>query len=315
MQPKRRRVSSPPHPSRTVVETVELLDLTADYDMGRPSYMRFSTDDGPDDEPNQEPPWDWDSVMNGQSRDVVITRFGVRIRLDQLQCLGAKTTTERELNDEIINMHCHMIQEWGVRQRRELVHTPVTWVANTFFITKLLEGQPVGRWTAEKALRKGPTLDYISVLGECDLVLLPVHMGRHWTVVCVDLGKQHLLYLNSIVQLPGGNRIMELVVQWIETEAKEKGLLLVRPNLANVRHWKRCHTAVDLMEALQFEVPQQHTTDDCGIFAIMFLAYMCAGRPFDFNQQHMETLRRNLLVFIKRGSLPLDPSTWIQAQH
>ncbi|GFH15659.1 hypothetical protein HaLaN_11927 [Haematococcus lacustris] len=175
-------------------------------------------------------------------------------------------------------------------------------------------GQPVGRWTTERALRRGPTLDYTSVLGECELVLLPVHMGRHWTVVCVDLDKQHLLYLNSIVHLPGGERVMEHVVQWMETEAMEKGLLAVRPALANVRHWKQCHTAVDLMEALQFEVPQQHTSDDCGIFAIMYLAYMCAKRPFDFSQQHMETLRRNLLAFIKRGSLPLDPSTWILAQ-
>ncbi|KAL6747274.1 hypothetical protein V8C86DRAFT_3033887 [Haematococcus lacustris] len=240
VQPKRKRVSSPPPPSsqhaapsRTVVEIVELLDLTGDYHMGRPSYMSISSDDGPDDEPNQEPPWDWDSVMQEQSGYVEITRFGVRIRLDKLQCLGAKTTIERELNDEIINMHCRMILEWGVRQRGELVHTPLTWVANTFFITKLLEGKPVGRCTTEKALRKGPTLDYTSVLGECELVLLPVHTGRHWTVVCVDLGKQRLMYLNSIVQLQGGDRIMNLVVQWLETEAKEKDLLSVRPTLCD----------------------------------------------------------------------------------
>ncbi|GFH18930.1 hypothetical protein HaLaN_15808 [Haematococcus lacustris] len=37
--------------------------------------------------------------------------------------------------------------------------------------------------------------------------------------------------------------------------------------------------------------------------------------PFDIRQQHLETLRQNLLAFIKRGSLPLDPSTWILAKH
>ncbi|KAL6760774.1 hypothetical protein V8C86DRAFT_1039409 [Haematococcus lacustris] len=283
----------------------------------RHSSRSFSSDDEPDQPQTQgqEPPWDWDSVMKGQSKGVLITRFGGRIGLDKLECLGAKTTLQRELNDEIINLHGRMIQEWSVRQRRESVHNPVTWIASTFFMTQVLEGKYVGRWTTETALGKGPTLGYTSVLGECDLVLLPVHRNTHWTVVCVDLGKRHLLYLNSIVQLQGGEDILERVVQWMEAEVKEKGLLSVRPSLANVRRWKRCHTAVDLMKALQFEVPQQDTFDDCGVFAIMYLAYMCAGRLFDFSQQHMETVRRNLLVFIKDGSLPLDPSTWIQAQH
>ncbi|KAJ9522923.1 hypothetical protein QJQ45_023713 [Haematococcus lacustris] len=40
-----------------------------------------------------------------------------------------------------------------------------------------------------------------------------------------------------------------------------------------------------------------------------------SGLPLDFNKQHMENAPPDLMVFIKRGSLPLDPSTWIPASR
>ncbi|GFH26868.1 hypothetical protein HaLaN_25087 [Haematococcus lacustris] len=82
----------------------------------------------------------------------------------------------------------------------------------------------------------------------------------------------------------------------------------------------RCQSAHSQLGALPVpakeELPAQesvaadHLHDHCHAGARM------PGRgPFDIRQQHLETLRQNLLAFIKRGSLPLDPSTWILAKH
>lgn len=52
------------------------------------------------------------------------------------------------------------------------------------------------KWTSERRLR-GAGQASTSVL-DCDLVIVPVHLGVHWTCAVVSFRDQEIVYLDSM---------------------------------------------------------------------------------------------------------------------
>ncbi|MEB3185793.1 MAG: Ulp1 family isopeptidase [Cyanobacteriota bacterium] len=128
------------------------------------------------------------------------------------------------LNDEMINLFAALLQQRDQRWRQAAEAAGAQGGVlrchffNSFFYDKLFKDEgrydyaTVKRWTAPAKL---PTVAQLSpCILDCDLIIVPVHQGAHWTLAVVDLRNRRLLYYdsykvrgaarNSSMQDPGG---------------------------------------------------------------------------------------------------------------
>jgi sentrin-specific protease 1 len=132
------------------------------------------------------------------------------------------------LNDEVINFYMGMLQErsdaeaaaaasGGATQRR-------VWFANTFFLTKLRENgycyDNVRNWTREGSFTRVRTLTKVL---DMDLIVIPRHVGVHWTCVVVDVPARTVTHYDSMGRVGGtAHEDLARVVRWLCEEAREK---------------------------------------------------------------------------------------------
>lgn len=50
-------------------------------------------------------------------------------------------------------------------------------------------------------------------------------------------------------------------------------------------------------------IPQQTNGYDCGVFMCQYALYLALGKPFDFTQRDMSTIRRRMALEISQGKL------------
>jgi Ulp1 family protease len=79
----------------------------------------------------------------------------------------------------------------------------------------------VRRWTTKAKLgRLGQAAGCVL---ECDLLVVPVHEGSHWTCAAIDLrpGRRCLVYYDSL----GGKNtaVLDHLARWVTDEAKVRG--------------------------------------------------------------------------------------------
>ncbi|KAK2653337.1 hypothetical protein Ddye_013193 [Dipteronia dyeriana] len=117
-----------------------------------------------------------------------------------------------------------------------------------------------------------------------NLILFPVNLnGNHWVAIVVDLKEWVITIYDS---LPEINSVLE-ITKWISCLRKMLPSLLV-------------HTMPDIYnDALSFsvqrpekDIPNQGNGSNCGIFALKFLEYLWAGKPFDFEAKDGPALRQ-----------------------
>jgi sentrin-specific protease 1 len=89
------------------------------------------------------------------------------------------------LNDEIINFYMSLLCERSKDQTRSL---PKVYAMTTFFYPKLLKDgySMLRRWTRK--------VDIFSF----DLVLVPLHLGLHWTLAVIDFNCREVRYYDSM---------------------------------------------------------------------------------------------------------------------
>nr|XP_041568205.1 sentrin-specific protease 3 [Taeniopygia guttata] len=174
------------------------------------------------------------------------------LTMDDLQTLYGPNW----LNDQVMNMYGDLVMD-AVPDK---VH-----FFNSFFYDKLrtrgYEG--VQRWTKN-----------VDIFGK-ELLLIPIHLEVHWSLVAVDVGRRTITYFDS--QRTLNRRCPKHICRYLQAEADKKE----RPDFRE--GWRG---------AFKMNVARQNNDSDCGAFVLQYCKFLALGRPFSFTQQDMPHLRR-----------------------
>ncbi|GAA6086704.1 sentrin-specific protease 2 [Tachysurus ichikawai] len=171
------------------------------------------------------------------------------------------------LNDEVINFYLNLVM---ARTEQEACGRKV-YCFSTFFFPKLHGGghAAVRRWT--KAVD----------LFLYDFILIPLHLGVHWSLAVVDFRAKSVRSYDSMGQRH--DDICNMILMYIKEECevkKGKGVEILKWTVTSLR---------------ATEVPQQKNGSDCGVFVCKYADYIARGRPFTFRQCHMPYFRKVMI--------------------
>ncbi|XP_041696519.2 sentrin-specific protease 5 [Coregonus clupeaformis] len=162
------------------------------------------------------------------------------------------------VNDQVINMYGELI----VEATQNKVH-----FFNSFFhrqlVAKGYEG--VKRWTKK--------VDLFSKR----LLLIPIHLEIHWSLITVDIANHHIHYYDS--QGIVFKYTMENILSYILAEAKEK------KQAGYQKGWKM---------TINKGIPQQKNDSDCGVFVLEYCKCLALKEPLQFTQDDMPKVRQRI---------------------
>ncbi|XP_023680537.2 sentrin-specific protease 3-like isoform X1 [Paramormyrops kingsleyae] len=160
------------------------------------------------------------------------------------------------LNDQVMNMYGDLVMD----STPEKVH-----FFNSFFYDKLRTNgyDGVKRWTKNVDIFRK------------DLLLMPIHLEVHWSLVCVDVPHRTVTYFDS--QRTLNRRCPKHIAKYLQAEAVRKG------RWGFVHGWKGL---------FKMNVSRQNNDSDCGAFVLQYCKCLALGQLFSFGQQDMPRLRR-----------------------
>ncbi|CAL9694429.1 unnamed protein product [Knipowitschia caucasica] len=162
------------------------------------------------------------------------------------------------LNDQIMNMYGDLVMD----SVPEKVH-----FFNSFFYDKLrTKGYDgVKRWTKN-----------VDIFGK-DLLLIPIHLEVHWSLVSVDIRRRAITYFDS--QRTLNRRCPKHIFKYLQAEAIKKD----RQDFLD--GWKGY---------FKMNVGRQNNDSDCGAFVLQYCKCLALGEAFTFGQLDMPRLRRQM---------------------
>ncbi|XP_062853785.1 sentrin-specific protease 2 [Trichomycterus rosablanca] len=171
------------------------------------------------------------------------------------------------LNDEVINFYLNLVMARSEQDEGALK----VYCFSTFFFPKLHGGghAAVRRWT--KAVD----------LFLYDVILIPLHLGVHWSLAAVDFRRKSVRSFDSMGQRH--EDICDLILMYLKEECNVK-----KGKDLEVLKW----TVTSLRAS---ELPQQKNGSDCGVFACKYADYLARGHPCTFRQCHMPYFRKAMI--------------------
>ncbi|NWZ89079.1 SENP2 protease, partial [Nesospiza acunhae] len=199
---------------------------------------------------------------SGEPEDILSRAFKLTVTREDictLQPLGW-------LNDRIMNFYMGLLVE---RSKKE--GYPAVYAFNTFFYSKLSSTSHKGvkKWT------KGVDIF------EHDVILVPIHLRIHWTLLVVDLREKTIKYFDSLGRK--GDHICKTVLKYLEEESREK-----RNIELTASEWTLHSMGTE-------EIPQQNNGNDCGVFVCKFADFISRDKPIIFTPEHMPYFRRKMV--------------------
>ncbi|GLH10887.1 Uncharacterized protein GBIM_15766 [Gryllus bimaculatus] len=217
-----------------------------------------------DEEPLPELTAEMDRIVtsafkSGPGGQVLVEAFSLRITRRDIHTLVGTNW----LNDEVINFYMNLLIERG-----KLDNYPSVYCFNTFFYPKL-ESQghsSLKRWTRK-----------IDIFAH-ELLIVPVHLGVHWCLACINLKEKKILYYDSM----GGknNTCLQTLMRYLQDESMDKKKVKFDNTgwvLENVK-----------------DNPQQMNGSDCGMFSCMYAEFLCRRAKITFSQSDMSYFRRKM---------------------
>lgn len=162
------------------------------------------------------------------------------------------------LNDQIINMYGELIME----ATEHKVH-----FFNSFFHKQLVAKgyDGVKRWTKK--------VDLFSKW----LVLIPIHLEIHWSLVTVTMATKTISYYDS--QGIVFRHTTDNIMKYLQSEASEKKLAAFQ------KGWTT---------AIIKGIPQQKNDSDCGVFILEYCRRLSVKKPLLFSQEDMPCIRKRI---------------------
>ncbi|XP_071763027.1 sentrin-specific protease 5 [Centroberyx gerrardi] len=162
------------------------------------------------------------------------------------------------LNDQIINMYGELIME----ATQHKVH-----FFNSFFhkqlVAKGYEG--VKRWNKK--------VDLFSKW----LLLVPIHLEIHWSLITVDIATKTISYYDS--QGIVFKHTIDNIMKYLQSEAREK------KQTAYQKGWRM---------VIIKGIPQQKNDSDCGVFVLEYCRRLSVKQPLQFTQEDMPRIRKRI---------------------
>lgn len=135
--------------------------------------------------------------------------------------------------------------------------------------------QSVRRWSRKKDIFA------------CKKMLVPIHLGNHWCLVCVNFVAKTIKYYDS---LGGSNRrCIDVIMMYLREEHKNK-----KDKEFNQSGWQ-------LLNAT--DCPKQENSYDCGVFTCINAEYLARDAKLDFTQKDMPKLRHRICYEILNNRL------------
>ncbi|XP_051232902.1 uncharacterized protein LOC127350387 isoform X1 [Dicentrarchus labrax] len=162
------------------------------------------------------------------------------------------------LNDQIINMYGELIME----ATQHKVH-----FFNSFFHKQLVAKgyDGVKRWTKK--------VDLFSKW----LLLIPIHLEIHWSLVTVTMATKTISYYDS--QGIVFRHTTDNIMKYLLSEAREK------KQTAFQKGWK-----ITIIKG----IPQQKNDSDCGVFVLEYCRCLSVKQPLLFSQEDMPRIRKRI---------------------
>ncbi|KAL3046670.1 hypothetical protein OYC64_004622 [Pagothenia borchgrevinki] len=162
------------------------------------------------------------------------------------------------LNDQIMNMYGDLVMD----SVPDKVH-----FFNSFFYDKLRTNgyDGVKRWTKN-----------VDIFQK-DLLLIPIHLEVHWSLVSVDIPRRAITYFDS--QRTLNRRCPKHIFKYLQAEAIKKD------QQDFLTGWKGF---------FKMNVGRQNNDSDCGAFVLQYCKCLALGQPFSFGQLDMPRLRRQM---------------------
>ncbi|KAK9901672.1 hypothetical protein WJX75_007814 [Coccomyxa subellipsoidea] len=228
------------------------------------------------------------ALASGDPREILVYHKSSNIEMSRghMACLKGLNW----LNDEVMNMYMGLLLDRDA-ERRQAGKGPRCHFFNSFFVNKLYKDthaysyKAVQRWTLPKKL-KMQNQQSESIL-DLERVIVPVHLGNHWTCALIDLAAQELVYYDSL----GGreDKIMRALRSYISDEFRDK-----RDDEVDTSDWPIRYPK---------DVPLQQNGCDCGVFALQFAEHLSRGVPMDFSQIDMPFFRAKIAADIMTGRI------------
>lgn len=198
---------------------------------------------------------------------MLIEKFNIPIRIKDLKTLSKS----QWLNDEIINFYFSLLAE----RRNEGGKGIQVHAFNTFFYTKLKESgySGVRKWLKRKKVE----------LMSLKMILIPVHLGIHWTFASIDVPQRQFGYYDSMSG--GAKEIFQALRDYVSQEASD----------VNLEEWSEYYP--------RRLSPQQSNGYDCGVFACETARCVSQSVPLIFGQSDMQSIRMQMAAEILRGRL------------
>ncbi|KAM9848524.1 uncharacterized protein ACBR49_007857 [Aulostomus maculatus] len=162
------------------------------------------------------------------------------------------------LNDQIINMYGELMME----ATQHKVH-----FFNSFFHKQLVAKgyDGVKRWTKK--------VDLFSKW----LLLIPIHLEIHWSLVTVAMATKTINYYDS--QGIVFRHTTDNIMKYLQSEAREK------KQTAFQKGWK-----ITIIKG----IPQQKNDSDCGVFVLEYCRCLSVKQPLLFSQEDMPRIRKRI---------------------
>uniref|UniRef100_H2ZZN7 SUMO specific peptidase 3 n=1 Tax=Latimeria chalumnae TaxID=7897 RepID=H2ZZN7_LATCH len=110
-----------------------------------------------------------------------------------------------------------------------------------------------------------------------DLLLIPIHLEVHWSLVSVDVKQKVITYFDS--QRTLNRRCPKHIAKYLQAEAVKKN------RLDFFNGWKGY---------FKMNVARQNNDSDCGAFVLQYCKCLALSQAFSFTQQDMPKLRRQI---------------------
>eukprot|EP00892_Ulva_mutabilis_P008029 jgi/Ulvmu1/5599/UM023_0136.1 len=220
--------------------------------------------------------------ISGHDPYAIHPRARVAVSGEDLKLCGPS----KWVGDACINMYMALLQdrdqEWCASS--DSSHARVLFM-NSHFLAKLCQEATgyqysnVARWTRATRL-KSNQLTYTGIK-DLDKVVVPVHLGNHWTCAVLNFRDCQIEYYDS---LRGVDTLtINSLLRWAQDEYADKYGGEV-PERFRAQSWKTVFNPSG--------TPEQMNGFDCGVFCMMCCNYAGADKAFDYGQAEIHSFFR-----------------------
>ncbi|KAL9381539.1 hypothetical protein Peur_027196 [Populus x canadensis] len=178
------------------------------------------------------------------------------------------------VDDSVINAYFELL-------RKRWMEFPNLYMKNYSLPTWIMSFLLSGKRTESKVL------SYIKIeeIAGTSKLFIPVCLENHWILICVDIERRALLWLDSL-NLHHAEK--DVISRWIIEH------LMPKLGYDNAQEWQFLEPE---------DLPHQTNGVDCGIFVMKYADCLALGDHFPFTQQDIPLIRHHIFLDIYRGKL------------